>query len=123
MKLNRVRSCLALAACYSVYGCSEAVGDLVIENRSSRDIVIKFPHNGQFSRVVPAHSEATVIRDIQISGRSLYADVYDPKTKELLLEGPGDGEAAFGKSIRHSGDGCSRRRNRQRRPLPREGDR
>jgi len=95
MKLNRVRSCLALAACYSVYGCSEAVGDLVIENRSSRDIVVKFPHNGQFSRVVPAHSEATVIRDIQISGRSLYADVYDPKTKKLLLEGPGDGEAAF----------------------------
>jgi len=68
---------------------------MVIENRSSRDIVVKFPHSCEFSEAIPAHSRATAIRNIQISGRTLYADVFDATTKKLLLKGPGDGERAF----------------------------
>lgn len=83
------------AGAFVCQGCSEANGDLAIENRSSRDIVIKYPHEGEFSPTIPAHSRATAIRDIQISGRPLYADVFDARTKKLLLKGPGDGETSF----------------------------
>lgn len=86
---------LVWASVYFCFGCSEAVGDLVIENQSSRDIVVKYPHDSPFSEVVPAHSKSTAFREIQISGRLLYADVFDAKTKKLLLKGPGSGEQAL----------------------------
>jgi hypothetical protein len=76
-------------------GCSEAYGNLVIENRSSREIIVKYPHSSDFSKPIPAHSVTTAFTNVQISGRPLYADVFDANTKKLLLKGPGDGEAAF----------------------------